>query len=83
MTSSRRINDRMSSCVGKETYDSYDSAYRAKGRCDKRGKPSRVFRCDHCHKWHLATNQRKPKNFEGVEVFEKGSYIPSLGIRIR
>ena len=84
MTSSRLINDRLSSCVGKETYDGWDSADRARRRCEKKGKPAKVFRCDHCHKWHLATAFKKPGRpvDEDDLGWRKGDIIPSLGIRV-
>lgn len=81
---STRINDRRASCDGKETYDSWDSAERAQKRCAKKGRPAKIFRCDFCHKWHLASPFKKPKtDFDAELPFQKGDIIPSLGIRIR
>lgn len=82
MTNSRLTNDRLSSCVGKEVYDSYDAADRARRRCEKRGKHQKVFRCDFCHKWHLASSFKKPKP-DTVPDYQKGDYLPHYGIRIR
>lgn len=78
-----RLDHKKASCDGKEVYTSYDSAYRAKGRCDRKGKPAKVYRCDHCHKWHLATLRTGPTNHKDeADIPQKGDYLPTYGIRI-
>jgi hypothetical protein len=49
-------SDRQSECVGKAPFETKASALRVvEGRRGNKRKVE-VYRCSHCHKWHLAGN---------------------------
>lgn len=45
-------------CIGKVPFDSYQQASAVLSRNQTKARPGRsVYRCGHCHQWHLGTDK--------------------------
>jgi hypothetical protein len=62
-------------CTGKVAFDNFTQANAVVNRFQTKARPGRsVYRCGHCHKWHLGTDKGRVDKHRANELKDQRNY---------